>query len=216
MRPSPAIVTIVVAALLAAPAAAQRERTRLNPRRSTAVTEAQATELTLTLNEVAVRPLQVWVRTAGQIDESRRVVTVDVPSEHARRVKVGQRARAFSPESRSRMHQAEVSQVLVGPRGVTLKATLAGQALETSRHYVLEIVTEDGEFLSVPNEAIIESGGKQLVYVHEPDGGYGPREIKAGRQGELYTQVLEGVKAGEQVVSFGSFFIDAEHRLKGS
>jgi hypothetical protein len=28
--------------------------------------------------------------------------------------------------------------------------------------------------------------------------------------------VLGGVNAGDQVVTIGSFFIDAEHRLKGS
>ena len=29
-------------------------------------------------------------------------------------------------------------------------------------------------------------------------------------------EVLEGLKPGEQVVTFGSFFIDAEYQLKGS
>jgi multidrug efflux pump subunit AcrA (membrane-fusion protein) len=77
-------------------------------------------------------------------------------------------------------------------------------------------VTEDGEHLSVPNEAIIETGSTRLVYVQESPGHYLPREITPGVQGELYTQVIEGVKAGEQVVTFGSFFIDAEHKLKGS
>ena len=35
-------------------------------------------------------------------------------------------------------------------------------------------------------------------------------------QGELFTQVLEGLQPGEQVITIGSFFIDAEHKLKGS
>ena len=43
-----------------------------------------------------------------------------------------------------------------------------------------------------------------------------PREIQPGVQGELYTQIVEGLKPGEQVITFGSFFIDAEHKLKGS
>ena len=37
------------------------------------------------------------------------VVTADVPMSEGARLKVGQRVRAFSPESRSRMHQATVS-----------------------------------------------------------------------------------------------------------
>jgi Cu(I)/Ag(I) efflux system membrane fusion protein len=79
----------------------------------------------------------------------------------------------------------------------------------------MEIVTERGDFLSVPNEAIIETGGKQVVYVQQEQGRYEPRTIQPGVQGELFTQVLDGLKPGEQVVTFGSFFVDAEHKLKG-
>jgi hypothetical protein len=194
---------------------AQRERTRPNPRRSTTVNESQASELTLTLTEAAVRPLQVWVRTAGAIDAGRRVVTATVPSSDAKRVRAGQRVRAFSPASRSRMYQGTVSRVAGAPEGATVMVTLSGQTVDASRHYVLEIVTEDGEFLTVPNEAIIESGGKQVVYLQAADRGYTPREVKVGVQGELYTQGLEGLEPGEQVITIGSFFIDAEHKLKG-
>lgn len=195
---------------------AQRERTRPNPRRSTGVSQSQASELTLTLTEIAVRPLQVWVRTAGAVDEARRTVTAVVPEASAHRIKTGQRVRAFSPASRSRMYQGTVAQIVAGPRGATVRVNLMGQTLEEARHYVLEIVTEDGEFLTVPNEAIIENGGTPLVYVRESDGSYAPREIKLGVQGELFTEILDGVKTGEQVITIGSFFIDAEHKLKGS
>lgn len=213
------LVCLCASALLAGIGAeslhAQREHTRPGPRRATKVTESQASELTLTLTEVAVRPIQIWIRAAGAIDAARSTITVVVPHEHRGRVKVGQRARAFSPESRSRMYQANISQVVPQGNGVVVKATLMGQALEASRHFILEIVTENGEFLSVPNEAIIESAGTQLVYVQEADGGYAPREVKVGIHGELYSQVLEGLESGEQVVTIGSFFIDAEHKLKG-
>ena len=67
----------------------------------------------------------------------------------------------------------------------------------------------------MPNEAIIESDGKHVVYVETEKGRYVPREIQPGLQGELYTQVLDGLTAGQQVVTFGSFFIDADHKLKG-
>jgi len=45
---------------------------------------------------------------------------------------------------------------------------------------------------------------------------YAPREIQIGLQGELFTEITGGLKEGEQVVTFGSFFIDADHKLKGS
>lgn len=192
-----------------------RERTRPKPD-STGVTESQANELTLTLTEVAVRPVQVWVRTAGVVDASRRTITAFVSAADGRLISVGQRVRAFSPELRSSMYQARVSRVTPKDGGVVVTLSLSGQGSQGSSRYIVEIVTERGSFLSVPNEAIIESGDTPVVYVQQQPGRYAPREIRLGVQGELYTQVLDGLKAGEQVVTFGSFFIDAEHKLKGS
>jgi len=82
--------------------------------------------------------------------------------------------------------------------------------------YLMEIVVERGPFLSVPNVSIIEEGGDHLVYIQKQPGQYTPQVIKTGLQGELYTQVLEGLQANTPVVTFGSFFIDAEHKLKGT
>jgi len=42
-----------------------RDRIRGNRDKTTSVNEAQASELTLTITQVEVRPIQVWVRTAG-------------------------------------------------------------------------------------------------------------------------------------------------------
>ena len=53
-----------------------------------------------------------------------------------------------------------------------------------------------------------------MVYVEETKGKYMPHEIKAGVQGELHTAIESGVKEGDQVVTFGSFFIDSEYKLK--
>ena len=68
----------------------------------------------------------------------------------------------------------------------------------------------------MPNEAIIEEGDKHIVYVQQQPGQYVPQEIHTGIQGELLHAGLDGLKDGAQVVTFGSFFIDAEHKLKGT
>ena len=77
-------------------------------------------------------------------------------------------------------------------------------------------MTDEGDRLSIPNEALIERNARRLVYVQDDEGNYQPRDVETGVQGELYTEVLSGLKPGEQVVTFGSFFIDAEHTLKVS
>jgi Cu(I)/Ag(I) efflux system membrane fusion protein len=193
-----------------------RDHTRLKSDGSTVVTESQASELTLTLTEAAVRPIQIWVRTAGAVDITRRTVVAFVPSSESAFVRIGQRVRAFSVESRSSMYLARIARIEQRGNGAMVTAEMSAPGHQDSARYVLEIVTERGDFLSVPNEAIIETDGKQMVYVQEQQGRYVPREIQLGIQGELYTQVLSGLKHGEQVVTFGSFFIDAEHKLKGS
>jgi len=213
------ILHFAICILLVAPLAhAQnvREHTRINRDKSTAVSEAQATELTLTKTEVAVRPIQVWVRTAGAIDKSGKALTVLLSADQGALVKAGQRVRAFPPETRATMYQARVTQVARAADGrVAATVTLVAPPREGSKWYVLEIVADRGEFLSVPNEALIETAAKHLVYVDQGNGRYMPREITAGVQGELYTQVVDGLKPGEQVVTFGSFFIDADYKLRG-
>lgn len=114
------------------------------------------------------------------------------------------------------MFQARITQVSSRGERVQITAALTGPAHNDSTRYVLEIVTERGEFLSVPNEAIIETDGRRIVYVQQSQGRYVSREIQAGVQGERYTEVLNGLKPGEQVVTFGSFFVDADQKLKGS
>jgi len=190
-----------------------RERIRGNREKATTVNEAQASELTLTITKVEVRPIQVWVRTAGTGDG--QVLRAFVPSDDARFIKPDQRVRAFPPENRSSMFQARVTQVTPGPDRAQLVVTLVAPGLKGSSRYVLEIVTEHGDLLSVPNEAIIETGDKRVVYVQGSDGTYSPRDVELGVQGELFTEVVKGLMPGEQVVTFGSFFIDADHKLKG-
>ena len=182
----------------------------------TKVSESQAVDLTLTLSQASVRPVQMWVRTAGTIDKNLKVLTayVDPPDEAL--VKVGQRVRSFPPESKSSMYQAWVTRVVPQGGRAMVEATLSANGRVESRYYVMEIVVDRGQFLSIPNEAIIEEGDKHIVYVQQRPGQYTPHEIETGIQGELYTQVLKGLNEGDQVVTFGSFFIDSEYKLKGT
>jgi len=208
---------LLLAACLASSAAAQgiRDRTRPEVARDTPVSESQAVELTLTVIEAARRPLQTWVRAAGRPDESGRVLHAALSAAEAELVQVGQRVRVFPPESKSRMTQAKVV-------GVTRDGDRSGVAValpvdpdDPRRRYVLEIIVDRGMFLAVSNEAIIEEGGdRQVVYVEEHPGHYVPREIQTGLKGELYAEVLHGLAEGDRVVTFGSFFVDAEHKLK--
>src|SRR5690242_20348370 len=89
-RPSVGLVVLVFVTLCAVSAAqGVRSHTRLDPR-GTKVTQSQAETLTLTLGTADVRLLQTWVRTAGTIDKTGKVLSGTIPSPDSSLVKVGQ------------------------------------------------------------------------------------------------------------------------------
>ncbi len=191
-----------------------RERMRPDPVRDTTVTEAQAVELTLTLVQAGPQALQTWVRTAARIDDAGRLLVARVCAPYTELIQPGQRVRAFPPDSKSSIYQANITRVT--PRGdcVSVEATLPRVTYEKSPLYVMQIIVQRGEFLSIPNEAIIEEGDRQIVYIQQHPGHYLPQEIHTGLKGELYTQIHHGLNEGDQVVTLGSFFIDADYKLK--
>jgi Cu(I)/Ag(I) efflux system membrane fusion protein len=70
--------------------------------------------------------------------------------------------------------------------------------------------------LSVPDSAVIDTGTRRIVLVQRGEGRFEPREVKLGARGANYLEVLDGVKAGEQVVVAANFLIDAESNLKAA
>jgi hypothetical protein len=207
---------LAFAGILPANAQDVRSHTRLSSPSSTAVDKKQAADLTLTLTQVSVRPIQTWVRAAGKIDKTGKLLNGYVSGADAALIKPGQRVRAFPPESKSSMYQARVTRVVPQGTRTAVEVELASTGRTGSINYVMEIVVDRGDFLSVPNEAIIEEGDKRVVYMQHQPGVYMPMEVHTGFQGELYTQVLHGINEGDQIVTFGSFFIDSEYKLKSS
>lgn len=70
--------------------------------------------------------------------------------------------------------------------------------------------------LSVPLNAIVNTGARKLVFVDKGEKGFEPKEVKTGFEGDDYTEILSGVRAGEEVVTSANFLIDSEARLKSS
>jgi multidrug efflux pump subunit AcrA (membrane-fusion protein) len=73
-----------------------------------------------------------------------------------------------------------------------------------------------GEQIAVPQEAIMDSGEKQYVFVVHDGGVFEPRVIKMGAKLEDNVVVLSGLSAGEIIVISGNFLIDSESRLKSA
>ncbi|MBI5756775.1 MAG: efflux RND transporter periplasmic adaptor subunit [Nitrospirae bacterium] len=70
--------------------------------------------------------------------------------------------------------------------------------------------------MAIPDSALIDTGIRQVVIVDKGDGRFEPRHVKVGAKAEGYYEVLEGVKAGEEVVTSATFLIDSESSLKAA
>lgn len=70
--------------------------------------------------------------------------------------------------------------------------------------------------ISVPEEAVLDSGDEQFVFVAFGGGHFESRKIQLGAKVDNRYIVLSGLKAGEKIVTSGNFMIDSESRLKSS
>jgi Cu(I)/Ag(I) efflux system membrane fusion protein len=76
--------------------------------------------------------------------------------------------------------------------------------------------TGDGPRLAVPEQALLDSGNRQVVLVAKGEGRFEPRAVKLGRRGEGMIEITDGLTAGENVVVSANFLIDAESNLKAA
>jgi len=67
--------------------------------------------------------------------------------------------------------------------------------------------------LVVPKEAILDTGLRQLVFMDRGQGRYEPASIKVGRRSQDIVEVMEGLKAGDRIVTSANFLLDAESKL---
>jgi YHS domain-containing protein len=68
--------------------------------------------------------------------------------------------------------------------------------------------------LTVPADAVLDSGLKKTVFVDQGNGFFEPREVETGWQMESRVEIVNGLKPGERIVISGNFLIDSESRLE--
>ncbi|MBI2119926.1 MAG: efflux RND transporter periplasmic adaptor subunit [Elusimicrobia bacterium] len=73
-----------------------------------------------------------------------------------------------------------------------------------------------GNKLALPEEAVLHTGERNLVFVSLGQGKYEPREVVLGQEAEGYYELISGVSKGEKVVTSANFLIDSESKLKAA
>jgi hypothetical protein len=169
----------------------------------------------ITVGAVEYRPLQLMLRGAGVAQSLGGRVRMRLDSCAGLPLRAGLRARLTPGAGVGSGSMAVVESVQQQGAGCLVVLHSGQRPAGVSQVYRAEVQVDSGVHLSIPNSAVLEDDGVFRVFVQRPDGAFESREVRLGIQDDHYTAVISGLRAGEQVVSTGGFFVDAEARLKG-
>jgi len=80
----------------------------------------------------------------------------------------------------------------------------------------VQLATPAASVLSVPADAVLDSGTEQVVFVALGNGYFEPRRVRTGRRVDAMVAIVEGLKEGEEVATGATFFLDSESQLRAA
>ncbi len=102
----------------------------------------------------------------------------------------------------------------------TLKVRLEfpnpGLRLKPEMYGTVVIRVDRGRKLAVPDQAVLDSGIRKIVFVAKGKGLFEPRQVTLGPKVGPYYEVIEGLVEGERIVTSGTFLLDSESKLMAS
>jgi Cu(I)/Ag(I) efflux system membrane fusion protein len=153
-----------------------------------------------------------------RIADLRRIwILADVFEGEDKFLKPGQRLRHARRQRLS--FEATVSRILplFDPESRTLKVRLEADnpdyALRPDMFVDVELPVESAAAISVPADAILDSGLRQTVFVEREEGLFEPREVRTGLRRGGRVEITEGLEPGERIALSGTFLIDSESRM---
>lgn len=157
------------------------------------------------------------------VDLSEVWVMVDVFESQLEWVKPGLTAEITTPAYPGRKWEGKVEFVYpeVHPRARTLRARLEFRNPDEALlpNMFVEAVIYGGpkrDTLALPKEALILTGERELVVKVTGEGSFQPIEVKTGMWRGSKVEILEGLEAGDEVVTSGQFLIDSESSMQAS
>jgi membrane fusion protein, copper/silver efflux system len=149
-------------------------------------------------------------------------VLADVYEADIGRIRIGQRASLTLQALPGRTFTGKVSFLYpaVNPTSRTMQARILvpnGKGELRPGMYAdvtLDLGTTEG--VTVPAEALVDTGEAQYVFVVLPGGHFEPRPVTVGARTAEKVQILRGLHPGETVVTTANFLIDSESRLRAA
>jgi Cu(I)/Ag(I) efflux system membrane fusion protein len=150
-------------------------------------------------------------------------VYADVPEALSAQVRPGNAVEARTPSLPGTVFKGKVSAILpeVNAATRTLKARVElanpGNRLVPGMFATINFTpAARDEVLTVPTEAVIQTGKRSVVMVAQGDGKFTPVDVEVGIEANGQTEIRKGLEAGQRVVVSGQFLIDSEASLKGA
>nr|WP_279480197.1 efflux RND transporter periplasmic adaptor subunit [Aureimonas sp. SK2] len=156
-------------------------------------------------------------------DVSRVWLVADVPEREVGAIRLGNAARSTFRGLPGKTFEGRVDLVYpqVSPETRTVKVRIE---IENSDGLLLPDMYADveiesgagGAVLAVPNDAILDTGSRQVVILDRGEGRFEPRPVEIGARGTDATEITTGVREGDRVVTGANFLIDAESNIKAA
>jgi len=137
-------------------------------------------------------------------------------------IQVGDRATFTTPALPGRSFDAKVDllypDVDLASRTARVRFQIDNEelALRPGEFGTAELTGSTSNVLTVPADAVIDTGRARYVFVVGDGGVYSPRSVELGGDLGGRTVIAKGLDEGETVVSGATFLIDAESRLQAS
>jgi Cu(I)/Ag(I) efflux system membrane fusion protein len=105
-----------------------------------------------------------------------------------------------------------------GTRSTRVRVLVKGASGEFKPEMYVNVMIKSpiGNFLSVPEDAIMDTGTKKIAFVDKGNGYFEPRYVTTGAKIGGYYIVRFGLSEGEKVVTNANFLIDSESQLKAA
>lgn len=157
------------------------------------------------------------------VDLSTIWLMADIYEYEAAGIRLGQKAVMSLTYQPDRKYEGKVTYIYPSLNSTTrtLKVRIefrnAGFELKPDMYANVEIATpKQANGIVIPEDAVLDSGSRKVVFVQKAEGEFEPREVKTGEHFDGNVVILSGVSAGEKVVAAGNFLIDSESQMKSA
>jgi YHS domain-containing protein len=99
---------------------------------------------------------------------------------------------------------------------VRLEMDNPGYALKPGMFVYIDFPVSLPPGVSVPADAVLDSGLRKVVFVDRGNGYFEPRRVETGWHVGDRVEIVRGLMDGERIVVSGNFLLDSETRMKAA